>query len=73
MQLSIRLKEPVIQRLENLAKRTGRSKTFYVIEAINEHLEDLEDIYIAEQILENIHSGESKIISHKEVKKRYGL
>jgi RHH-type rel operon transcriptional repressor/antitoxin RelB len=73
MQLSIRLKEPVIQRLEKLAKRTGRSKTYYVTEAINEHLEDLEDIYIAQQKLENIRSGKAKVISWEEVKKRNGL
>jgi RHH-type rel operon transcriptional repressor/antitoxin RelB len=73
MQLSIRLKEPIIQRLETLAKRTGRSKTYYVVEAINEHLEDLEDIYLAKQAIENVRTGKSKIISQQEVKKRYGL
>jgi RHH-type rel operon transcriptional repressor/antitoxin RelB len=73
MQLSIRLKEPVMQRLERLAKRTGRSKTYYVTEAINEHLEDLEDVYIAQQRLENIRSGKAKVISWEDVKKRNGL
>jgi RHH-type rel operon transcriptional repressor/antitoxin RelB len=73
MQISIRLKEPIGQRLETLAKRTGRSKTYYVEEAINEHLEDLEDIYLAKQAIENVRTGKSKLISHEDVKERYGL
>ncbi len=36
MQLSIRLHEPIVQRLDRLSKQTGRSKTFYVTEAIKE-------------------------------------
>jgi RHH-type rel operon transcriptional repressor/antitoxin RelB len=30
-----------------LAKKTGRTKTFYARQAIIEHLEDLEDYYLA--------------------------
>ena len=47
--VSLRLPEDLKIRLEKLAKRTGRSKTFYMIEAISEKLEDLEDLYLAEQ------------------------
>ena len=44
--LAIRLPEEIEKRLDALAKATGRTKTFYAREAILEHLEDLEDIYL---------------------------
>lgn len=50
--LSIRLDSDTEQRLERLAATTGRSKSFYVREAILAHLEDMEDRYIAIQRLE---------------------
>jgi RHH-type rel operon transcriptional repressor/antitoxin RelB len=40
------------ERLRSLADRTGRSATYYLREAVVEHLEDLEDVYMAEQTLE---------------------
>ena len=52
--LAIRLPQSIEKRLEKLARRTGRTKTFYVREAILEHLEDLEDLYLAEGALERI-------------------
>ena len=50
--LSIRLDDDTEERLERLAATTGRSKSFYVREAILAHLEDMEDRYIAIQRLE---------------------
>ena len=52
--LAIRLPPEVEDRLASLAKATGRTKTFYAREAIVEHIEDLEDIYLAEQRLAEI-------------------
>ncbi|MDR0800891.1 MAG: ribbon-helix-helix domain-containing protein, partial [Endomicrobium sp.] len=43
-QINIRINSVLISRLEQLAKQTGRTKSFYVKEALKEHLEDLEDI-----------------------------
>jgi RHH-type transcriptional regulator, rel operon repressor / antitoxin RelB len=71
--LAIRLPKEVEKRLEALAKATGRTKTFYAREAILEHLEDLEDIYLAEQRLADIHAGRVKTIPLEEVMKEYGL
>lgn len=45
--LAIRLPEDIEKRLERLAKKTGRTKTFYAREAILEHIEDLEDTYLS--------------------------
>jgi RHH-type rel operon transcriptional repressor/antitoxin RelB len=71
--LAIRLPAEIEKRLDALAKETGRTKTFYVREAILEHLDDLEDIYIAEQRLADIRSGKSKTTPHSEIMKEYGL
>ncbi len=71
--LVIRLPEEIEQRLEALAKRTGRTKTYYAREAILEHLEDLEDVYLAEQALEEVRAGRMKTIPLKDRMKKYGL
>lgn len=51
--LAIRLPEDVENRLASLAAKTGRTKTFYAKEAILEHLDDIEDKYLAINRLEN--------------------
>jgi RHH-type rel operon transcriptional repressor/antitoxin RelB len=70
--LAIRLPQSIEKRLEKLARRTGRTKTYYVREAILEHLEDIEDLYLAEGALERVRSGEEQTIPLKEVMKRHG-
>ncbi len=50
--LSIRLKPAIEKRLSRLARETGRTKTFYASELIEENIEDLEDRYLAEARLE---------------------
>jgi RHH-type rel operon transcriptional repressor/antitoxin RelB len=49
--LALRLPPDLEKRLEALATRTGRSKSFYAREAILRHLEDLEDYHLAQQRL----------------------
>ena len=71
--LAIRLPADIENRLENLAKLTGRTKTFYAREAIMEYLEDLEDLYLAERELKAIRAGESTTVPLAEVMKRYGM
>ncbi len=71
--LAIRLPQSIEKRLTNLARRTGRTKTFYVREAILEHLEDLEDMYLAERVLKRIRSGEEQTVPLKDAMKRHGL
>ena len=71
--IGIRIPKSIGQRLDTLAKRTGRTKTFYIREAILEHLDDLEDIYFAEKVLERVRSGEEPISSLDDVEHRLGL
>ncbi|MCM2265741.1 MAG: ribbon-helix-helix domain-containing protein [Desulfuromonadales bacterium] len=49
--LAIRLPNDIEDRLDALAKKTGRTKTFYVREALVEYLADLEDQYLAQERL----------------------
>ena len=71
--LAIRLPEEIEIRLENLAKATGRTKTYYAREAILEYLEDMEDLYMAEQRMTEIKAGLSKAYTLDEVKSRLGF
>lgn len=71
--LAIRLPADIESRLEALAKATGRTKTFYAREAILDHLDDLEDLYLAEQRLIDIQTGKTETVPLKEAMKRYGL
>jgi RHH-type transcriptional regulator, rel operon repressor / antitoxin RelB len=71
--LAIRLPPEVEDRLASLAKATGRTKTFYAREAIVEHIEDLEDIYLAEQRLAEIRAGRASTVPLKHVMKRHGM
>lgn len=71
--LAIRLPPDIEERLNALAQATGRSKSFYVREAILEHLDDLEDVYLAEKRLEDIRAGRSQTVPLEEVMKEYGL
>ncbi|MEM7143629.1 MAG: DUF6290 family protein [Verrucomicrobiota bacterium] len=68
--LAIRLDPEIEKRLEALAKKTGRTKTFYAREAILEHLDNLEDIYLAKQRLQE---RPGKTYSAKEVKRELDL
>jgi RHH-type rel operon transcriptional repressor/antitoxin RelB len=71
--LAIRLPAEVESRLDALAQATGRTKTFYAREAILEHLDDLEDLYLAEKRLIEIRAGRSKTYSLEEVERSLGL
>ena len=69
MAISVRLGDEIERRLEQLAKLTGRTKTYYIKQAVIEKLEDMEDIYMAEQALEN----PGKRVSLEELERELGL
>jgi RHH-type rel operon transcriptional repressor/antitoxin RelB len=67
--LSIRLDPAIERRLSELAKRTGRTKSYYARELIEENIEDLEDRYLAESRLEK----RSPSLTTEQVRKELGL
>jgi RHH-type rel operon transcriptional repressor/antitoxin RelB len=69
--LAVRLDEATERRLEALAARTGRTKTFYAREAIETHLDDLEDFYLAEERMKNFREGDA--IPLEQLKAELGL
>lgn len=74
--LTLRLPTEIEERLEALAKATGRTKGDYVREAILEHLEDLEDLedrYLAETSLEQLRRGELTLHHLDDVERELGL
>ena len=73
MATSIRLSPETEQRLDALASQTGRSKAFYLREMIERSLEDVEDYYLAVNVLERIRKGEEKVYSDAEMRRSLGL
>lgn len=71
--LALRLPTEIEERLEALAQATGRTKSYYAREAILEHLDDLEDIYLAEKTLEQVRRGEMTTHSLDDVERDLGL
>ncbi len=67
--LALRLPKHTEERLQRLAKRTGRTKSYYAKRAIQEFLDDQEDYLIAMQRLEQNLQG----IPLEEVERRFGL
>ncbi len=73
MATSIRLDPLIEQRLDHLAKATGRTKAFYLRELVVNGLDDLEDLYLAERELEAVRAGKSTTVPLEDVMKRYGM
>lgn len=71
--LAIRLPPEIEAELAALAKRTGRTKTFYAREAILNYLEDMEDGVMAEKAWKAFEKSGRKTIPFSEVLKRYGM
>ena len=67
--VTIRFRPEITRRLDALSRRTGRTKTYYVREAVLRFLEDMEDTYIALERLEN----PGQRVSMKEAEKLLGV
>lgn len=73
-QTAVRLPDELYSRLQALAERTGRTATYYIREAIEEHLEDLEDIYLAEEVLKRRQTdGGGRTLTLDELSRELGL
>lgn len=71
--LSVRLPKDIETRLDFLATKTNRTKSFYATEALKRHLEDLEDLYLSEQAYQDFVLSGDKALSTQEVEKTLGL
>jgi RHH-type rel operon transcriptional repressor/antitoxin RelB len=71
--LALRLPEDLEARLDALAKKTGRTKSFYAREAITEYIDDLEDLYLAQKRYALIEKGKSRTMALDEVERQLGL
>ncbi|MFZ1772504.1 MAG: DUF6290 family protein [Rhizobiaceae bacterium] len=67
--LALRLPPDLEKRLDDLAKRTGRTKSFYARQAIIEHIDDLEDLALAELRLK----GKPEFIDFEDVVAELGI
>ena len=67
MPTTIRLNPETEARLDHLARTTGRSKAFYLRQIIEDNLDDLEDVYLAEARLEQLRAGKSATVNADEV------
>jgi len=73
MATSIRLPEEVERRLDALAEKTGRTKAFYIREMILSHIDEMEDYYLAADVLERLRKGDERAFTAREVRHDLGL
>jgi RHH-type rel operon transcriptional repressor/antitoxin RelB len=73
MATSIRLAPEIEKRLDYLAAQTGRTKAFYLRKIIESGLDDMEDYYLAKDVLEHVRKGQERIYSLDEVERDLGL
>ncbi|MCW5238420.1 type II toxin-antitoxin system RelB family antitoxin [Verminephrobacter eiseniae] len=73
MATSIRLAPEIEQRLDYLATRTGRTKAYYLREIIDQGMEEIEDYYLAADVLARVRKGQEQVHSAIDVRKDLGL
>lgn len=73
MATSIRLAPEIEKRLDFLAAQTGRTKAFYLRQMIENGMDDLEDYYLAAEVLERLRKGEEEVYSSDALRKDLGL
>lgn len=73
MATSVRLAQETEQRLDFLASHTGRTKAYYLREIIEQGIEDMEDYYLAANVLERVRKGQEQVHSAADVRKALGL
>jgi RHH-type rel operon transcriptional repressor/antitoxin RelB len=72
-QAAVRLPDDTYARLKALSSRTGRTATFYIREAVESHLDDLEDVYLAEQVIARVRGGQEGVRTLDDVERELGL
>jgi RHH-type rel operon transcriptional repressor/antitoxin RelB len=70
---SIRLAPEIENRLDQLARKTGRTKAFYLREIIEGGIAEVEEYYLAAETLARVRKGQEKVYSAASVRKDLGL
>lgn len=73
MPITVRLTPDEEARLSSLAERTGRKRSYYVKQALSEYLDDMEDLYLAEQVDLRVRAGTERVYTLAEVEAELGL
>ncbi|MDE3023084.1 MAG: CopG family transcriptional regulator [Pseudomonadota bacterium] len=73
MATSIRLAPEIEQRLDYLASHTGRTKAYYLRKIIEHGIDEMEDYYLAADVLERVRKGQEQVHSAADVRKDLGL
>ena len=73
MATSIRLAPEIEQRLDYLASQTGRTKAFYLREIIENGIQEMEDYYLAADVLARVRQGKEQVHSAADVRRDLGL
>lgn len=73
MATSVRLTQDTEQRLDFLASSTGRTKAYYLREIIEHGIEEMEDYYLAANVLERVRKGQETVHSAADVRRELGL
>jgi RHH-type transcriptional regulator, rel operon repressor / antitoxin RelB len=73
MATSIRLAPETEKRLDYLASQTGRTKAFYLREIIENGIQDMEDYYLAADVLARVRQGKEQVHSGADLRRDLGL
>lgn len=71
--INFRADDELDARLARLAQLTGRTKTFYVRQAVESQIEDLEDIYLADQVMSRLEDGSEATYDLDDIERDLGL
>lgn len=66
-QINFRVDDETARRLQHLSARTGRSKSFYALEALTQYLDDNEDYLLAKDALEDFTQSDDEAIDIADV------
>ncbi|MDE0408787.1 MAG: DUF6290 family protein [Alphaproteobacteria bacterium] len=72
-QTAVRLPDATYDRLRALADSSGRTPTFYILEAVERYLEDIEDLHAAEKAAAEHRNSGSRTFSLDELDSYLGL
>lgn len=71
--VTLRVPDELLSRINELAFKSGRTKSHLIIQAINEHISELEDLYLAEMRLIELRARKNSAHSLNDVEKKLGL